>query len=107
MAVLNDEQVMETISRLIGDDTSDEKLQDLENLTDTYSSLKQAGQKEDEEDWKEKYYQNDEAWRKKYQRRFFSGGTFNTFGGEEGEAQESQEKEVTPETITIDDLFKD
>lgn len=96
-----------TINRLLGNDTSDEALQDLENLTDTFNALEKAGQNEEQEDWKEKYYQNDEAWRTKYQRRFFGGGVPDTFGGEGAPNNEPQEKEVTPETITIDDLFKD
>lgn len=105
MAVLNKEEFFNAVNDRVGTDTTDEALAFLENMTDTYNSLEKAGQDEEQEDWKKKYYENDEAWRIKYQRRFNGGGALDTFGGEGGSNSEPAEKEVTPETITIDDLF--
>ena len=107
MAVLNREDFFNAVNARVGTDTSDEALTFLEDMTDTYTSLEKAGQNEEQEDWHQKYIENDEAWRIKYQRRFNGGGAIDTFGGESSTMDESREKEITPETITIDDLFRD
>ena len=107
MAVLNREDYFKAVNERVGNDTSDEALAFLENMTDTYSALEKAGQNDEQEDWHQKYIENDEAWRVKYQRRFNGGGALDTFGSEGASGNEPQEKEITPETITIDDLFRD
>ena len=71
MAVKSKEEIMTLIKDKIGDDTSDETLAFLEDVSDTFKDLetKASG---DGEDWKAKYEQNDKEWRERYTQRFFS-----------------------------------
>lgn len=71
MAVKSKEEIMALIKDKFGEDTSDETLAFLEDISDTFNDLetKASG---DGEDWKEKYEQNDKEWREKYKERFFS-----------------------------------
>ena len=71
MAVKSKEEIMSLIKDKFGDDTSDETLAFLEDISDTFNDLetKASG---DGEDWKAKYEQNDKEWREKYKERFFS-----------------------------------
>lgn len=60
------EELIEDIRAQIGEDTSDEALALMENVTDTVNSLtSKTG-----EDWEQKYKDNDAAWRKRYRDRF-------------------------------------
>lgn len=71
MAVKNINEIMESVKARIGEDTSDEALAFIEDISDTLndydSRVSEAG------DWKRKYEENDSSWRKKYQERFFQG----------------------------------
>lgn len=58
------EELQETYKNIIGDNTSDEALSFLEDITDSFSKP--------DVDWKAKYEQNDAEWRQKYRDRFFS-----------------------------------
>lgn len=59
------DELKETYKNIIGDNTSDEALAFLEDITDSYS--------QPEVDWEAKYKENDAEWRQKYRDRFFSG----------------------------------
>ena len=48
MAVLNREDYFKAVNERVGNDTSDEALAFLENMTDTYSALEKAGQNEEQ-----------------------------------------------------------
>ena len=69
MAIKNINEIMESVKARIGEDTSDEALAFIEDISDTLndydSRVSEAG------DWKRKYEENDSSWRKKYQERFF------------------------------------
>ena len=66
--VLNKDEFLASLKDKIGEDTSDESLKFLEDMTDTYDSLsKKAGG----EDWEAKYNELDKSWRDKYKARFF------------------------------------
>ncbi len=66
--ILNNETFMEQLKNIIGEDSSDEAIQFLENASDTLSDY----QTKIGEDWKKKYEENDAEWRRKYKDRFFS-----------------------------------
>lgn len=106
MPVLNREEYLQAINERVGNDTSDEALAFIENMTDTYAHLEEAGSRvsEDGVDWEQKYYDNDRAWREKYQNRFFSGGRVNAFG--EPEPEETPDESGVNENIHVADLFK-
>jgi hypothetical protein len=97
MSVLSQEEFLKRIQSLVGEDTTDEAMHTIEDFTDTYNTLsaKPAG-----EDWKQKYTENDEMWRKKYRDRFFSTGE---------QVKEEQNKDVQEDgrEITFSDLFKE
>ena len=96
MAVKSKEELMALIKDKFGDDTSDETLAFLEDVSDTFNDLetKASG---DGEDWKAKYEQNDKEWREKYKQRFFSA-----------EPDSNPDPDPEPEDNspkTFDDLF--
>lgn len=94
MAVLERDKFFERIKEQMGDTSTDEAIAFLEDMTDTYNSLSGSG---DATDWKQKYDENDAAWRKKYTERFFSGGTETTQSNTEPEPDKP---------LTFENLFK-
>jgi len=99
MAVLSREDYLTRIQGIIGEDTSDEAMAFIEDMTDTFDNNMQSG---DGEDWKAKYEENDKSWREKYKARFFSGGE-DTPNGVIGEQTEDVIDDA--ETKDFDDLF--
>ena len=105
MAVLSREDYMSRLQGVVGEDTSDESLSLIEDLTDTYNDLESKASSSDGEDWKAKYDELDAEWRKKYSARFFDGtnddGKSNPDTNNEGE----DEPDETPKTF--EDLFEE
>lgn len=62
------DDLLNAVKGFLKDDTSDEALAFLEDLSDTIDAGKSDG-----EDWKARYEQNDQEWRQKYKERFLSG----------------------------------
>lgn len=92
MAIRTKEEILESIRTRIGDDTSDEALALVEDVSDTMDSLSNA----DNEDWKTKYEENDAAWRQKYRDRFYNSDN-----------PKDEEPEEQPRQIkSFEDLFK-
>ena len=92
MSVRTKTELIEAVNSIIGESTDDNTLQLLDDLSDTIDSM----QKNDNEDWHQKYIENDNAWRKRYKDRF-SGAT---------DAEDIEEDEDdTP--LTYDKLFKE
>lgn len=98
MAILNRDEFFNRLHNRLGDDTSDESISFLEDMTDTYNSLEDRANG-DGEDWKRKYEELDESWKKRYRHRFFNGGDRSV----PDEIEDSEEK--SSEDITIKDLF--
>ena len=101
MSTLNKEQFFNTLSSLIGDKNDENTIKALEDMTDTYNAL-EAGNVGDGIDWKQKYEDNDKAWRDKYRSRFMRGDNGN------GPARESDGavSGYNPENVDYKDLFK-
>ena len=72
MAVRTKDELLEIIKGRIGDDTSDETISFIEDITDTLSDYEEKATNLNNEDWKTKYEENDKMWREKYRERFFS-----------------------------------
>ena len=66
MAIKTIEELMGAVRARVGEDTSDEAIAFVEDVSDTLASLSNA------EDWKKKYEDNDAEWLKRYQDRFFN-----------------------------------
>lgn len=84
------EELLKLVSEFVGDMPTDEALSLLEDISDTVES--------DTENWKQKYIDNDKAWRERYKARFSSTK-------EEIEEQEEQENDDTP--LTYESLFEE
>lgn len=97
MAVKTREEIMEAIRKRIGEDTSDEAISLLEDVTDTFTDYETKVA--DKTDWKAKYDEMDANWRKKYMDRF-SGKT-----GEEVKDEQEEQIKDDSEPRTFDELF--
>lgn len=97
MAIKSHEDLLKSLNALIGDNTTDENLAILEDVTDTLKDYEEKTA--DQTNWKSKYEQNDADWRKKYKERFLSGETIKD------EQEEDVEKDS--KTLTFDSLFKE
>ena len=97
MAVKTKDEIMEAVKKRIGDDTSDEAISLLEDVTDTFTDYETKVA--DKTDWKTKYDELDASWRKKYMERF-SGKTVE-------EVKKEQEEQIKDdgESRTFDELF--
>lgn len=71
MAVKTREEILAELKARVGEQTDDETIAFLEDITDTLSDLETKA-KGDGTDWKAKYEENDAEWRKKYTERFYS-----------------------------------
>ena len=98
MAVRTKDELLEIIKGRIGDDSSDETISFLEDITDTLSDYEEKATNSDTEDWKTKYEENDKMWREKYRERFFSKEV-------EKEDEDFSDDEV--KSLSYDDLFEE
>ena len=95
MAVKTREEILESFKSILGENTDDETISFLEDITDTLDDFEKRANG-DGTDWKSKYEENNENWRKKYTERFFS---------DEPEPNPTPEPDDTPRTFS--DLFKE
>lgn len=65
-------EMMETLRKFLGEDTSDEAIGFIEDMNDTLAEYER--QIADVTDWESKYNELDAEWRKRYRDRFFEGG---------------------------------
>lgn len=77
MAVKTREEILAEIRARVGEQTDDETISFIEDITDTFSDLETRA-KGDGTDWKTKYEENDANWRKKYTERFYSSNPDDT-----------------------------
>ena len=102
MAVLNRDDFFARMQERMGDDTSDEAISFLEDMTDTYNDLESRANG-DGVDWEQKYKDNDAAWKAKYRHRFFNGDNRNV---PMDDSTDDSDVGTNAEAITVDDLFK-
>lgn len=95
MAVKTREEIIAQISARIGDDTSDEAIALIEDVTDTLSDY-ETRVNGDGTDWKSEYEKNDKEWREKYISRFKSGSDNND---NDNNDNEEEEKPLTYEAL--------
>lgn len=99
MSVLNREEFFARLNERLANDTSDDGISFLEDMTDTYNDLEHKANG-DGVDWEKKCREIDEGWKKRYRHRFFSGGS--DFIADSGT---DKEDDYSPEDVKIDDLF--
>lgn len=103
MAVLNREEFMSRLQERIGEDTSDEAMEFIEDMTDTFNDMETRSSGNNDGQWKQKYDELDKSWRKKYKDRFFSSETTPD------DTKDEQEDDVKGDAKekTYEDLFKE
>lgn len=89
------EELINAVKERLGDDTSDEALALLEDVSDTLGDYNDK--LTDTTDWKTKYEELDTSWRQKYRDRFMSGSS------QEDEKEDEPEENPAPKTFA--DLF--
>lgn len=96
-------EILEQIKTKFGEDSSDETLSFIEDVSDTLSDLESKSNGEQE--WQKKYEDNDKMWREKYKARFFeadnSGASDPLDDGDENDSDNEP-----PKPLTFDELFK-
>lgn len=96
MAVKTREEILAELKAKVGEQTDDETIAFLEDVTDTLSDLETKA-KGDGTDWKAKYEENDAEWRKKYTERFYSS--------DPNPDPEPPKPDDTPNPKTFEELF--
>lgn len=94
------EEVMSMVKARLGEDTSDEAIGFIEDITDTLNDYENrlAG---DGTDWKAKYEENDKQWRERYVARF------NGNGEDLNEDTRDHFDGVETKNLKFEDLFKE
>lgn len=94
------EDLLNSISGILGESVDDAALGILEDITDTVDDyerrLAESG------DWEKRYNENDQAWRERYKERFLNASDSGTEVFEEAEGVDIKEDPV-PETF--EELF--
>lgn len=97
MAVKTREEILKSLRGRFGEEPTDDDIAMLEDITDTFTDFEEKTS--DVTNWKNKYEENDKAWKKKYSDRFFSkDGDENNIHYESDEPEDKTVK-------TFDDLF--
>ena len=97
MAVKTREELLSSIKARIGEQTDDETISFIEDISDTLTDFETRANG-DGEDWKTKYEENDSAWRKRYTERFFSS--------EPTDPEKTDPETTGPEPKRFEDLFE-
>ena len=96
MAIKTLEEILANVNTILGENSSDEALTLLDDITDTFNA-------KDNTDWKQKYEDNDAAWRQRYRERFLTGNTDIDNSVDESDDNEDEEKK----SYKFEDLFKE
>lgn len=101
--VLNKEDFMKRLQERIGEDTSDEAMSFIEDMTDTFNDMETRSSGNNDEQWQKKYNELDKSWREKYKARFFNSETTpeDALGGHKEDVKEDAEEK------TFADLFEE
>ena len=104
---LSKEELLQKVVSVIGDNTSDDVLTLLEDISDTVNTETnnenwQEKYTQLDNDWQEKYTQLDNDWRQKYKERFLEGSTTAS------EIKLEQKEDVIDDgsPTTFEELFK-
>ena len=103
MAIKTREELLQSINERLSDDSSDEALTLLEDVTDTLNDY--DTRLSDSTDWKQRYEDNDKEWREKYKSRF-TNGTVGEEGNEKDNNKNKQKEDEEEKHYTFDELFK-
>ena len=97
MAILNRDDFFSRINEVIGSNSDEASIKFVEDMSDTYNDL-ESKINSGNGDWEQKYHDLDEAWKKKYKQRFFSGTSAVISG--DGETKKTEKTD-------FEDLFEE
>lgn len=97
--ILSKDELIAKLKDRVGEDTSDDTISFIEDLTDTVNDYETR--LADQTDWKAKYEQNNEEWKKKYKERFFNSEVKEDPVPDDGDGDDDKK------TLTYDELFKE
>ena len=103
MGILNKEEFMSRLQKHIGEDTSDEAMSFIEDMSDTFNDMETRSSGQSDEQWKQKYDELDKSWRNKYKDRFFNS---ETTPADTKDEQEDDVKDDAKEKTYVD-LFEE
>lgn len=102
MAIVGKEEMLETINKIAGDNTSDDLIKLMEDVSDTFDDFAKA----DTEDWKTKYEENDKMWREKYKSRFMEKVVKDDVIDGDNPDNYDEDADSSDVKETFDDLFE-
>lgn len=94
MAKLTRNELIEKVRKYVGDRTDDETIEIIEDISDSIDSS-------DDDDWKQKFEENDKMWRDKYISRFLEKKE------DELDTPTEHEEEEEKEYNSFEDLFEE
>lgn len=94
MARLSRDELLEKVKKYVGDRTDDETIEIVEDISDSISAS------DEENEWKQKYQENDKMWRDKYISRFLEEK-------EDVSETPTEHEEEEKEYNSYDDLFSE
>lgn len=108
MAIITKTELMNQLKTLVGDDTSDNALNIIGDLSDTLDDMEKKANGGGE-DWEKKYKENDAMWRQKYKDRFFNGLSSMDKEFEDGKGNKSDDTDELEDTrkTTYESLFEE
>lgn len=98
MAIKSKEDILASLKDILKEDTSDEALAIIEDVSDTFDDF--TTQKQSEIDWEQKYKDNDKEWRERYRDRFF-----NHSENPKDETIDFSTDEIVEEKTKFEELF--
>ena len=90
--VKSKEELLEKFNQIVNDSTDDSVIEFMDDLSDTIDS-------NENENWKQKYNNLDEQWRKKYKERFMSKNDDDDI--------DDEDETDRPKKYSFNDLFKE
>lgn len=98
MAVRTTDEILRAVAEHLGEDTSDDALAIIEDLSDTLND--RDTQISSSGDWKNRYEENDKTWRERYRNRFFNTDYDDTSDDKPDESEGGK-------SYTYENLFKE
>lgn len=92
------DEALEELKNYVKDDTSDEALAVVEDISNVLKDRKTA------EEWKNKYEENDTQWRNKYRDTFFNKPAEDVDSNTDDKGSDNEDEE---EELTFESLFKE
>lgn len=90
--VKSKQELLEKFNQIVNDSTDDSVIEFMDDLSDTIDS-------NENENWKQKYNNLDEQWRKKYKERFMSKNDDDDI--------DDEDETDRPKKYSFNDLFKE